>query len=475
MIQLKNYLSRIHPSAKCNILLLVSEKEVHEMICCLQKFIWIQKIYLVPESKDKVSFEKYKTGLIEVCHIDQILKNDRKIDIALFGKGREPEIYLLSQMAPLYLIGEMSNEWDYFSTWENFRRVSSYIYIVKERNQCVSKEEGVAEKYEIMEWEKPQNGIELSVILPTYNVEKYLTKCIETLTKWKAPYVEYLFINDGSTDHSASIIQEYAEMDHRVRLFNKENGGCASARNYGIEKAQGRYIGFIDADDFIDENMFQKLLRRIMMGNYEFAYCGYQEYLEDSGKIIPVQNDYLGEPYLTGTYRSEKVQMLAVNTRVAIWRSLYKKSVLDEKNIRFHEELKRFDDLPFRIEYIFAVQSAVCLSEHLYYYRIGREEQDTACKDERLFVHFDIFRYLDDYLNEYKDRKLWDLLQVVKIQTHGYAIKKIDQKWKKPYINRAGIQLREHAGYIRNVILILLYAGKGNLVWFTRMWMRSKF
>lgn len=469
-----NYLSRIRPDEMCRVLLLGSVGEFQEMIVHLQKYVWVQKIFLLPATGEKVFCENYKTDIIEILDREQLQKENLKIDIILFDKSSEEEICTLAKMKPIYLIGKISHRLDYFKMWEMFRAVSSYIYIERDRGQIAERSEGVSEQYEILEWEKPKTGVELSIILPTYNVEKYLPKCIETLIKWEAPYVEYLFVNDGSTDHSAQIIQSYSKIDKRIQLLTKKNGGCASARNYGIENAQGRYVGFVDADDFIDESMFQKLLSRAMMGNYELAYCGYQEYYEDSEKIRPVENDYLGEPYLTGTYRSDKVQLLAVNTRVAIWRCLYKKSVLYEKNIRFHEDLRMFDDLPFRIEYIFAAKSAVCISEYLYFYRIGRAEQDTACVDERLFVHFEIFRYLDDYISKYKDRKLWDLLQVVKIQTHGYALKKIEDRWKPSYVKQAGAQLREHAGYIRNVILILLYAGKGNLIWFTRIWMHSK-
>lgn len=474
MIQIMNYLSRIRPDSKQQVLLLGLVGELQEMISHLQKYIWIQKIYLLSSDGEKVSCDAYGTDLIEVLDRERFCIDNLKIDIILFDKCCEEEIYSFVNSKPVYLIGKISNRFDYFKMWETFRTVSSYIYVEREREKTVESAEGVSEHYEILEWEKQKTGVELSVILPTYNVEKYLPKCIESLIKWEAPYVEYLFVDDGSTDLSAHIIQSYSKIDNRVKLLTKKNGGCASARNYGIDKAQGNYIGFVDADDYIDEKMFYKLLSRAMMGNYELTYCGYQEYHEESGKIRPTKDDYLGEPYLTGTYRSDKVQLLAVNTRVAIWRCLYKKSVLDENNIRFHEDLRMFDDLPFRIEYIFAAKSAVCILEHLYYYRIGRGGQDTACTDEKLFVHFDIFRYLDDYVDKYRDRKLWDLLQVVKIQTHGYALKRIDDRWRRSYERKAGVQLREHAGYIRNVILILLYAGKGNLVWFTRVWCHSK-
>ena len=205
------------------------------------------------------------------------------------------------------------------------------------------------------------------------------------------------------------------------------------------------------------------------MGSYEMTYCGYKEYYEEDGSTQDVLNDCLKDPYLTGTYRRDKVQLLTVNTRVAIWRALYRKDILEKKNIRFHESLKRFDDLPFRVEYIFAAGSAACVPEYLYYYRLGRKGQDVSCTDERLFVHFPIFDFLDKYTDEFKDERLQDLLQIVKIQTHGYGLSKIEKKYKKKYLKKAKQQLDRNMGYWRTVGLIMMYTGKGNLGWYTKM------
>ncbi len=368
-----------------------------------------------------------------------------------------------------YLIGRMHKAENYFKVWESYREKADHIYIEKDRGLRPEQITADIAPCEVLEWEKGAKGIELSVVLPVYNVAKYLPKCMDSLLKWNAPYVEYIFVNDGSTDESREIILRYAQDDRRIRLIDKENGGCASARNRGIEEAGGRYIGFADPDDFIDETMYRKLFQRALMGSYEMTYCGYKEYYEEDGSTQDVLNDCLKDPYLTGTYRRDKVQLLTVNTRVAIWRALYRKDILEKKNIRFHESLKRFDDLPFRVEYIFAAGSAACVPEYLYYYRLGRKGQDVSCTDERLFVHFPIFDFLDKYTDEFKDERLQDLLQIVKIQTHGYGLSKIEKKYKKKYLKKAKQQLDRNMGYWRTVGLIMMYTGKGNLGWYTKM------
>ena len=427
----------------------------------------IKTVLLLSKTQEFIELSEWlvKNKGIEIVH----MPDEQEMDAVIFDWNCEEDVLLLQDCKPRYLIGRMKKSEDYFKVWETFRKNAQAIYI--EQDRALAKEEINADvaSCEVLTWHRKETDIELSVILPVYNVAKYLPTCIESLQKWQAPYVEYIFVNDGSTDESREIILRYAREDSRIRLINKENGGCASARNRGIEEAKGRYIGFVDSDDFIDEKMFYKLLRRAMMGNYELTYCGYKEYYEEDGSSEDVLNDCLKNPYLTGTYREDKVQLLTVNTRVAIWRAIYKKDVLDRQHIRFHEDMKRYDDLPFRVEYIFAAKSAACVPEHLYYYRLGRKGQDVSCTDERLFVHFIMFEHLEEYVDAFKDKRLQDLLQIVKLQTHGYALSKLEKKYQKEYIRKAKLQLNRNMGYWRTISLILMYTGKGNLGWYTRM------
>lgn len=462
MKQLENYLSRINQSGVRNIVFLTRTKEILKLLPLLLESIRLEKIYCVlPEEGINIEPSQGNDQLI-YCDLSEMARFKQPIDMMLFDLDCSCEMEQLSRLPKKYLIGRMNAEEDYFSLWEANRDSTEHIYIEQMKTNTAGSE--------ILEWDQADSDIELSVILPVYNVSKYLSQCIESLTKWKAAYVEYLFVDDGSTDESAAVIQNNATKDPRIRLIQKQNGGCASARNKGIECAKGRYIGFVDSDDFVDETMFRKLLKRAMLGNYDLTYCGYCAYYEETGASEPVRNDCLKGTYLTGEYNTDRIRLLAVNTRVAIWRCLYKKAVLDEHQIRFHEDLKRFDDLPFRVEYTFVSKSAICIPEYLYYYRLGRKGQDTACTDERLNVHFDIFRYLDQYVQPSKDRLLLDLLQAVKIQTHGFGLSVIQKQYRKSYARQAKMQLKAHAGYVRNIIICLLYAGRGNIGWITRLW-----
>ena len=107
----------------------------------------------------------------------------------------------------------------------------------------------------------------ISVIVPVYNVEKYLRKCIDSLTNQTLKDIEIILVNDGSTDNSGSIIDEYAKQDKRVIAIHKENGGQSSARNMGLDIAKGKYVGFIDSDDWIELDMYENMYLALVKGN----------------------------------------------------------------------------------------------------------------------------------------------------------------------------------------------------------------
>lgn len=454
MEHMKSYLSRQKHLG--DVLLIGSGQEVSELSLYLRHELRTGCVVVTDGSDAQMLCE-----LARKQHLDTIIFDSVRAEIVKMFAG-----------APLqYLIGRLRAGDDYFGLWECYREQAQHIYLIRERDRNARLRWDV-DRYEVLEWDKTESPIELSVIIPVYNVRPYLKSCLESLTEWRAAYVEYLFVDDGSTDGSAEVIKTYAQKDKRIRAIRKENGGCASARNRGLGEARGRYVGFVDGDDFVDGEMFCKLLGRAMMGGYELAYCGYMEYDERTGSAAKVVNDCLQEPYLTGTYRTDQVHRLMIRTRVAIWRCIYKRAFLLENGLAFHEELPRFDDLPFKIESGFRAKSAVCVPEHLYYYRLGRKGQDVACADRRLFVHFVIFRILDQAVLQGKNRRLMDYLQIVKLHTHGYALAKIDRKYRAEYLEKAGRQMDETAGTMRTLLLMIVYGGGKNIGWYLRSRMR---
>lgn len=349
-----------------------------------------------------------------------------------------------------------------FAIWESFHQCAHEIHIISWKV-----------KEDVLHWERRTGSdIELSVIFPVYNVANYLKTCLDSISHWDASYVEYLFVDDGSPDNSAEIITEYAEKDPRIKLLQKENGGCASARQYGMERAKGQYIGFIDPDDYIDPSMFRKLLSAAMSGSYEIAYCGYNELYENSGATREIP-DSLGDPYVDGTADIAKINALISNLRVAIWRGIYARDLIERNHIHFYTDLRRFDDLPFKVEVLSKARSVVAVPEYLYYYRLARPGQDVSADDERLYVHFPIFKYLDDFLRRSSDQRQLDYLQLVKVHTHKFALCKLRSEFIKEYVRQASEDIRSNFGYREGRYILRKLSGRGDRLWFFALYFRQ--
>ena len=130
-----------------------------------------------------------------------------------------------------------------------------------------------------------KNNIAISVIVPVYNVEKWLDRCINSILLQSFKNFELLLVNDGSTDNSIEICNNYLKSDERISVFNKKNGGLSDARNYGLSYAKGKYIVFVDSDDYIQENYLFELYHGIHDNDAEVAVCGYNTVTETGMNI----------------------------------------------------------------------------------------------------------------------------------------------------------------------------------------------
>lgn len=125
----------------------------------------------------------------------------------------------------------------------------------------------------------------ISIIVPVYNVENYLAKCLDSLVNQTYQHIEILVVNDGSTDHSEKIIQDYAlKFPDKIKAFTKENGGLSDARNFGIDRAAGDYIGFVDSDDFVTETMYGEMLVLALKHEAEMVICNIQK-VDEKGNV----------------------------------------------------------------------------------------------------------------------------------------------------------------------------------------------
>ncbi len=207
----------------------------------------------------------------------------------------------------------------------------------------------------------------ISVIVPVYNVEKYLDKCIKSIVNQTYQNLEIILIDDGSTDESAKICDLWAEKDERITVIHKANGGVSSARNMGLEHASGDYIGFIDSDDFIENDFYELLLNNMNEYNADVSRCIYR-YAYDDGHTKA--SDELNEDIVVFDNNIDVLNDLhnSGHKSVVLWNKLYKASIL--KNVRFDELLKVGEDVVFNYFAFKKANRMVCQDIPKYNYRM---------------------------------------------------------------------------------------------------------
>ena len=199
----------------------------------------------------------------------------------------------------------------------------------------------------------------LSVIVPVYNVEDQLPRCVESILKQTYTNFELLLINDGSKDSSGEICDFYAQKDSRVKVFHKENGGVSSARNIGIENSIGSYLLLIDSDDYIKPNLFEDLYEILKIQDFDLILFSFILKWKYTNKIV----------YENLTSVSTLTQdILMCKIHGSIWNKLIKRSIFLDNNIRFNETISMGEDYLALIQLSIYIKSLHNLKTPYYYY-----------------------------------------------------------------------------------------------------------
>ena len=206
----------------------------------------------------------------------------------------------------------------------------------------------------------------ISVIVPVYNVEKYLSRCIESILRQTYPYFELILVDDGSPDKSGKICDKYAKKDERIKVLHKENGGVSSARNIGLDYAKGEYISFIDSDDWVRENYLEKLLAPMLQYDVQMVLGG----VELRGiHIKKVQmKEQLFDIYFPTHEAMDTLFLKKQPLSKGPCCKLYKKIIIDNVPLRFNEEVAWGEDAIFLYNYWETGGKIYIIEDCLYYY-----------------------------------------------------------------------------------------------------------
>lgn len=221
----------------------------------------------------------------------------------------------------------------------------------------------------------------VSIIIPVYNAEKYLEECLKSVVTQSYPYLEIICVNDGSTDNSFEIIQKYAQKDKRFVVINQANRGLSAARNEGTNKASGSYIMYVDADDFIEVNMVEVMLKNILTHKTDFVIESIWNYDDKLGRRVDREDRYFTLTWLGPNFNNRPIspsELLHVmyNLPVMAWGKLYNAEFLKNSGVKFPEGLIYEDNL-FFTELFFKAKSFSVDRRQLYNYRVNVEKSIT--------------------------------------------------------------------------------------------------
>lgn len=215
---------------------------------------------------------------------------------------------------------------------------------------------------------------EISIIVPVYNVEKYIRRCIDSLIAQTFNSIEILLIDDGSTDNSGTICDEYALVDDRIKVIHKANGGVSSARNVGLDNATGTYIMFCDPDDYVESTWCAEMYD-VMARTTEdvfFCACGFKRVEADSGKIINIVNPEYSKQKACAPLNEALLFIYEHGFFRSVWRSIFCAKKIQDNSLRFDESLSRNEDTLFILKYLEAVEGKVGFTyKPLYNYSVG--------------------------------------------------------------------------------------------------------
>ncbi len=220
------------------------------------------------------------------------------------------------------------------------------------------------------------NNIKISVIVPAFNAGKYLERCLNSLLEQTMKEIEIIVINDGSTDNTKEICQQYQSKDSRIILFSKENEGQGIARNVGLQKANGEYIGFVDADDYVDKTMYSELYEQAVLTSADmiYSYMDKESYLEIEGAQKHSNGIVLNSPKLITCMRKMWLGGLPQETDdcrlgMSVCRSIFRTSLIASQEIRFvSERIVNSEDLLFNLEFSKHCSCIATLNARHYHY-----------------------------------------------------------------------------------------------------------
>lgn len=249
---------------------------------------------------------------------------------------------------------------------------------------------------------------EISIIVPVYNTEQYISRCIESILNQTFKDFELILIDDGSQDRSGEICDEYAKKDNRIRVFHNNNQGVSATRNYGINISKGKYLMFCDSDDWVADTWCEELYNTILAYPNSWITCNFFQVDNESKKQRVIKNN-LNE--INTLEKDDFYIVFKSGMSIYSWNKIFDKEKINKFQIRFNENKSLGEDVEFGIDYLKISENIIILNRNLYYYLINHQGTLSSKKYDDYFdylIHFYKLRrvyikdcYLEEFCSDY--------------------------------------------------------------------------
>lgn len=281
----------------------------------------------------------------------------------------------------------------------------------------------------------------ISIIIPVYNVALYLKQCIESIINQEGN-IEVILVDDGSPDESPSICDEYAQKDNRIHVIHKQNGGVSSARNAGLDAAQGEWIWFVDGDDYIAENILKAVYQEIQKHPHADLIQMGMNYLYDDNRLVSQRIELVDN--------LDKNKFLLQHITYHNHRLLFKREIIEKHGLRFTQGLKVAEDQEFQLKYMILCETPIQIpiSAYIYRQREGSATHDSSTSIRIVNDTFTVLKNLNRFISDKQisaEEWLHNRLQVM-TRSLLYAasqIHNLNKKEIKAKLNRLAIQYEQ--------------------------------
>lgn len=282
---------------------------------------------------------------------------------------------------------------------------------------------------------------EISVIMPVYNIEKYLPEAIESILNQTFENFELIILDDKSEDGTLSVAKKYADKDKRIRVIALEKRQKQGVgRNIGIENALGNYIMFLDGDDIAKNTFLEKMHETITRTGADIAMCKFQTLDDNNGKISdthPFGQVNISPEMIKNGFTPKEIKQQIFTIPNIVWNKIYNKKYLTEKNIAFPAIITMCEDIIFGINATLRAEKLAYIDENLLYYRINRPNASSGGKDD---TFFDVFTQYEILNENFKSMKIYDSVKkefiMDAIYTMIFFLERIKPSFKKKFFNK---------------------------------------